>query len=113
MLAAAPEASAKRWAARPVGEARQRRARLALTMSTTARRIVVLPVPGPPVMTETFAPKVFFSAAACCSASSKPTRDWAHSIAASTLIDGRIDSVWAIRAIASAMRFSAPAVAGS
>ena len=44
-----PVVSVSRWAARPVGAARCTRTCLAFRMSTSARRIVVLPVPGPPV----------------------------------------------------------------
>ena len=113
MLAGAPAALSSRCAARPVGDARRIRARFARTMSTTARRMVVFPVPGPPVMMENFERSVFSSAARCWPASSKPARFSAHSMAASTLIDGSKDSVFAILAAASAMRFSAPAEGGS
>ena len=44
-----PVVSVSRWAARPVGAARCTRTCLAFRMSTRARRIEVLPVPGPPV----------------------------------------------------------------
>ena len=48
----APVVSDKRWAARPVGAARSTRTFFALRILTTARRIVVFPVPGPPVNIE-------------------------------------------------------------
>ncbi len=54
--ASRPVVSARRFAARPVGAARMTSRPHFSKMSTTARMIVVLPVPGPPVMT-----RIFFS----------------------------------------------------
>ena len=112
VLAAAPDASARRCAARPVGEARSMRVRLARRMSTTARRMVVLPVPGPPVMMDIFELSVVRSASACCSANSKPARCCAQVMAGSIFMLGSVAAVLWMRAIASAIRISALAVAG-
>jgi hypothetical protein len=48
-----------------------------------------LPVPGPPVRTESLCPRALRRAARCSSWNSKPALFWAHSIAASTLIGGQ------------------------
>ena len=51
--ASSPVDSASRLAARPVGAQRRARTPFARTTVSTAFTIVVLPTPGPPVMTVT------------------------------------------------------------
>ena len=65
MEANPPVVSVSRWAARPVGAARCTRAFFAFRISTRARRMVVLPVPGPPVRIDTLLASAFFTAARC------------------------------------------------
>ena len=81
-------ASVMRLAARPVGAPSAMRVRLAERMSHRARRIVVLPVPGPPVSTATLCCSAIFTPAACASEKAKPARVWAHSTALSTWMVG-------------------------
>ena len=54
VFASRPVDSARRLAARPVGAASSTRSDLAMKISMMARTMVVLPVPGPPVMTSSF-----------------------------------------------------------
>ena len=46
--------------------------------------MVVLPVPGPPVMITAFSDTAAFTAATCFGASRNPTLRWAHDTALST-----------------------------
>ena len=84
--------AAIRRAARPVGEANSKLTFLARRISTTARRIVVFPVPGPPVMMESFRLMQQRTALACSCANSKPARCCAQSTAASIFIGGSFES---------------------
>ena len=91
VFASTPVLSDILWAALPVGAAKTGRHFFALRISQSARKIVVLPVPGPPVIMLT----LFFNAAiialVCSGAKSNPARDLAHSAAFSNFIGGSDD----------------------
>ena len=70
--AGTPAASLMRWAARPVGAASVTRTFFARRIAHNARRIVVFPVPGPPVTIENFSDSAVFTAAACSGANANP-----------------------------------------
>ena len=65
VFASRPGASVRRLAARPVGAQSVTRTRLAPRIARMARTIVVLPTPGPPVMTSTFDAMAWRTASRC------------------------------------------------
>ena len=67
VLAGCPVASERRFAARPVGEARAKRLRCSEIVAIKAFKQVVFPVPGPPVRMLSGCVSAIFTAA-CCSA---------------------------------------------
>ena len=83
------------------------RTRLAPRMSQRALRMVVLPVPGPPVRTVTLFCKAMSTPAACAGEKAKPARVWAHSTALSATMVGRPEGVARKRWMEAAMDFSA------
>src|SRR3954454_9279428 len=72
VLASKPVASVIRLAARPVGAQSNRLTPLAARIRRIALTMVVLPTPGPPVMTRTFDVRARRIAAACVSARARP-----------------------------------------
>ena len=67
VLACRPVAPSMRLAARPVGAARSATTPLCSKILSTWFRIVVLPVPGPPVMTDTGLSTAMRTASRCFS----------------------------------------------
>ena len=92
-----PVASDRRLAARPVGAAREMRRPRALSARTTTRVMVVLPVPGPPVMMDTLCPQADSTAWRC---SSDRVRDWRCSSrsTAPEIFFGSMRTVWSSNA---------------
>ena len=82
-----------RWAARPVGAASVTRTFFARRIAHNARRIVVFPVPGPPVTIENFSDSAVFTAAACSGANANPALRCAQATAFSTRTGGRRSGV--------------------
>ena len=80
VLASIPVCSVMRLAARPVGAASRIFTPLAARMRRMASSSVVLPTPGPPVITATFAPSAISSAARCEAASVLPVFFSTHGI---------------------------------
>ena len=80
--ASRPAASPRRLAALPVGAASATRWPRASRIDITARSMVVLPVPGPPVRTKTFSDTASWTACLCSPVSSTPIRRLAQSTAA-------------------------------
>ena len=72
VLASKPVASVMRLAARPVGAHSNRLTPLAARMRKIELTMVVLPTPGPPVMTRTLDSRASRIAATWLSASDKP-----------------------------------------
>ena len=78
MLAGRPVASSIRFAARPVGAASRQRRPFARASVSTARRVWVLPVPGPPVRIATGEIRAMRTPASCSAASWSPCRSANH-----------------------------------
>ena len=74
ILASRPVASLRRLAARPVGAHSSTRMRLARSAWRMLVTIVVLPTPGPPVMTVTLPVSTWATAARCEAARVRPVR---------------------------------------
>ena len=72
VVAAAPVVFARRLAARPVGAMSMTRAPRPWYRSRMQLMMVVLPVPGPPVMTSTFSFRAAATAWACSGGELKP-----------------------------------------
>ena len=85
----APVASASRLAARPVGAASATWTPFFSRIDTMPRTIVVLPTPGPPVITATFADSAVVTASTCCRASAMPASRSYQAIARSRSISVR------------------------
>ncbi|GJE43579.1 hypothetical protein AEGHOMDF_2758 [Methylobacterium soli] len=65
VLAASPVCSVMRLAARPVEAASSTCTPFAFRMRSTESRVLVLPTPGPPVMTQSFEPSISRTASTC------------------------------------------------
>ena len=89
VLASKPVASVMRLAARPVGAHSNRLTPLAARMRRIALTIVVLPTPGPPVMTSTLDLRASRIAAAWLWASDRPVLPSIHGSAFSGSISGQ------------------------
>jgi len=76
-------------------------------MRQAAERMVVLPVPGPPVRMENFEVSAERTPCACAGANANPALSCAHATALSTRIGGSDDVPRKIRETARAMRRSA------
>ena len=88
VLASKPVASVMRLAARPVGAHSRRLVPLAARMRRMALTMVVLPTPGPPVMTSTLEISASRIAATWLSARARPIRCSTHGNALSGSIQG-------------------------
>ena len=108
-----PVVSARRCAARPVGAARCTRTFFAFRISTRARKIVVFPVPGPPVRIVNLCVRAWRTAVRWSSWKAKPALSSAHFTAASALIGGRPLATRLRRASTSAIFCSARSLCGS
>ena len=89
VLASNPVASVIRLAARPVGAQSSRFTPLAARMRRMALTMVVLPTPGPPVMTRTFDIRASRMAAIWLSASARPVFRSIHGSAFSGSMGGQ------------------------
>ena len=87
VLASNPVASVIRLAARPVGAQSSRFTPLAARMRRMALTMVVLPTPGPPVITRTFDSRASRMAAIWLSASDRPVLRSIHGSALSGSMD--------------------------
>ena len=74
VIASAPVASLSRLAARPVGEASRNFSLRCWRAMITVRRLVVFPVPGPPVSTLTLLVSAIRTASCCLAVRSIPRR---------------------------------------
>ena len=81
VLASSPPASCIRFAALPVGVAWRKRTPARFRIRSSARMIVVFPVPGPPVMTMTLLSRAVRRASRCLSASTISIRSWTQATA--------------------------------
>ena len=107
VLASKPDASVIRFAARPVGAHSRRLVPFAARMRRMALMMVVLPTPGPPVITNTLDIKASRIAATWLSASARPIRSSTHGSALSGSIQGQGNGPFASRINRSAMTRSA------
>src|SRR3954447_5608996 len=108
VLASKPVASVMRLAALPVGAHSNRLTPLAARMRRIALTIVVLPTPGPPVMTSTLEVSAKRIAAAWLSARDKPVLRSIHGNALSGSIWGQGSAPWARRRSLSANHLLRP-----
>ena len=88
VFASKPVVSVSRFAARPVGAHSKHFTPLARRIIRIEFTSVVLPTPGPPVMTTTRFPKTVFSASRWLGASVLPVRRSHHATALSKSIGG-------------------------
>ena len=107
VLASKPVASVMRLAARPVGAHSRSLTPFAASMRRMALTIVVLPTPGPPVMTSTLDINASRIAATWLSARASPIRSATHGNALSGSIQGQGSVPFASRISRSAMARSA------
>ena len=107
VLASKPVASVIRLAARPVGAQSRRLVPFAARIRRIALTIVVLPTPGPPVMTSTLAIRASRIAAIWLSARASPIRFSTHGRALSGSIQGHGSVPFASRVRRSAIVRSA------
>jgi len=101
VLASRPLDSSRRLAARPVGAASS--TRRPERAATRVRRIVVLPVPGPPVRISTFSRSAAARASACGGSRVSPRLPWARAMSFSgpalSAVRGAAARRWISRAI--------------
>ena len=108
VAAGRPVVSDSRLAARPVGAASATCRPACDRICTIPRTMVVLPTPGPPVITTTWLRSTWRIASACCRASTRFASRWYTARAASTASSGTVTA-----AAASASRMNPAATARS